>query len=145
MFNPDCVPPVEDDELLARYATQRGHFRASDQFVKQSLFAPHPHQELSVTRHREATEDEVWAAGNHIATEQARTLYGRSDIRASDCKINGLNVVANKVDGNPNHADIIGWPAAKEEQMIIAKRLAAAASKLIPPPKAFACLESGSQ
>lgn len=140
MLDPTHIPPVEDDELLARYATQSGHFRSSDKQVKQSLFQPHPRQELSVTRHREATEDEIWSAGNHVATALGRTLYGRADIRAGDCKIKTLRVVAKPIQGhpnvpdNPNHADIEGWPTAKQDKIALAQKLAAAASKLIIPP-----------
>lgn len=139
MFDPDKVPPVEDNEILARYATQSGHFRPSDRQVKQSLFLPHPRQELSVTRHREATEDEIWRAGNYVAVALNRTLYGRSDIRAGDCNVKTLRIVAKPikdhpgVPDNPNHADLTGWPAAKQEQKAIALKLAAAATKLISP------------
>lgn len=140
MLDPNHIPPVEDDECLARYATQSGHFRSSDKQVKQSLFLPHPRQELSVTRHREATETEIWSAGNDVATALGRTLYGRADIRAGNCKIETLQVVAKpiknnpKVSDNPNHADIEGWPTSKEDQKAIALKLAASASKLINPP-----------
>lgn len=140
MLDPNNIPPVKDDELLARYATQSGHFRSSDKQIKQSLFIPHPRQELSVTRHREATEDEIWAAGNDVSTALGRQLYGRTDIRAGDCMIEMLRVDASpikndsKVSDNPNHADIAGWPTAKEDQKAIALKLVASASKLIPAP-----------
>lgn len=134
MLDPSHIPPVNDDELLARYATQSGHFRASDKQVKQSLFLPHPHQELSVTRHREATETEIWSAGDDVANVLGRQLYGRADIQASACKIETLRVKAKPIIGNPNHADIEGWPTAKEDQKAIALKLAASATKLIPSP-----------
>lgn len=140
MLDPDNIPAVEDDELLARYATQSGHFRPSDKRVKQSLFLPHPCQELSVTRHREATEYEIWSAGHNVAAALNRSLYGRSDIQAGDCKIETLRVVEKPIKGNPkvpdnpNHADIVGWPEAKQEQKAIALKLAAAATKLMSPP-----------
>lgn len=141
MLDPNNIPDVEDDEILARYATQSSHFRPSDKLVKQSLFLPHPRQELSVTRHRQATEDEIWSAGNHVVAALKRTFYGRADIRAGECKIATLKVVAKpikdnpKVPDNPNHADITGWPTSKEDQKAIALQLAASASQLkLPPP-----------
>lgn len=145
MLDPNHIPPVEDDELLARYATQSGHFRSSDKLVKQSLFLPHPRQELSVTRHREATEAEIWSAGINVSKALCRELYGRADIRASLCKIEALRVVAKpilkhpKIRDNPNHADITGWPPAKEDQKAIALKFAASATKLIPPPSTLTC------
>ncbi len=49
-IEPENVPPIEDIELLARYVTQSGQFRSSDNTVKQDLFMPHPREELSLTR-----------------------------------------------------------------------------------------------
>lgn len=132
MLNPAKVPSVENDELLARYVTQSGQFRRSDRTVKQDLFMPHPRQELSVTRHLEATEAEIWRVGTDVAAAMQRKLYGRSDIQAVHCNTNDLQVVAKPLAGNPNHADIEGWPASKEDKKVIALKLAASASQLIP-------------
>lgn len=134
MLDPNNVPPVANDELLARYVTQSGQFRPSDNTVRQNLFLPHPHRELSVTRHLSATEAEIWAAGEDVSTKRDRKLYGRTDIQASACTLNGLRVFAMPILNNPNHADISGWPSEKQEQKAIALKLAALASKLIPCP-----------
>jgi hypothetical protein len=134
MIDPENVPPIEDTELLARYVTQSGQFRSSDNTVKQDLFMPHPRQELSLTRHQDATNAEIWEVGVDVATKIGRKLYGRSDIKASDCNIDSLQVIAKPLLNNPNHADIEGWPSAKQDQKAIAIKLAAVASKLIPPP-----------
>jgi hypothetical protein len=132
MIDPENVPPVAETELLARYVTQSGQFRSSDQTVKPDLFIPHPYKELSVTRHLQATESEIWAVGQAVAA--TRTLYGRADIRAGDCTIASLQVVAKPLANNPNHADIEGWPLQKQDQKAIALQLAASASKLIRTP-----------
>jgi hypothetical protein len=137
MIDPENVPPVDDDELLARIATQRGQYRR-DFSVKQDLFIPHPHAELSVTRWRDATVEEIWAVGRSVAASfnPPRTLHGRADIQARACKIDNLLVVATPIlPHNPNHADITGWPTSKEDKKAIAQKLAAAASKLIRPPE----------
>ncbi len=135
MLDPENIPPVEETELLARYVMQSSLFR-SDRTIKPNLFIPHPYQELSVTRHRGATEAEIWQAGFNVATQQQKTLYGRSDILTQDCLIDSLQVTAKPFPDNPNHADIEGWPTAKEDQKAIALKLAASATKLIPPPLA---------
>jgi hypothetical protein len=132
MLDAQQVPPVAETELLARYVTQSGQFRAGDKSVKQDLFMPHPYQELSVTRHLHATEAEIWAIGKDVAA--TRRLYGRADIRASDCSIDSLRVVAKPVPNNSNHADIEGWPLSKPDQKVIALKLAASAGKVIPSP-----------
>jgi hypothetical protein len=49
MLDPENIPAVEDNELLARYITQSSQFRPSDKQVKPSLFIPHLHKELSVS------------------------------------------------------------------------------------------------
>jgi hypothetical protein len=137
MLDPENIPSVEETELLARYVMQSSHFR-SDLTVKPNLFIPHPYQELSVTRHRNATEAEIWQVGFNVATQQQRTLHGRSDILTGDCLVDSLRVTAQPFPDNPNHADIEGWPTAKEDQKAIALKLAASATKLIPPPSTLA-------
>jgi hypothetical protein len=136
MIDPENVPPVTDAELLARYVTTSRHFRSSDNTVKQDLFMPHPYIELSVTRHLDATEPEIWEVGVDVAAQIDRKLYGRTDIQACYCNIDSLQVTAKPIlPKNPNHADIEGWPSAKPDQKVIALKLAASASKLILPPK----------
>ncbi len=96
---------------------------------------PHPYIELSVTRHLNATEAEIWEVGIDVAAQIERKLYGRADIQAGDCNIDSLQVTAKPIlPNNPNHADIEGWPSAKQDQKAIALKLAASASQLIPPP-----------
>jgi hypothetical protein len=137
MIDPSNVPPVDDDELLARFATQSGQYRKSDYTVKQDLFIPYPHVELSVTRRRNATADEVWSVGRQVAAAfiPPRSLHGLADIQARACNIDPVRVKATPIlPHNPNHADIEGWPPAKADQKVIAQKLAADAGKLIPPP-----------
>jgi hypothetical protein len=134
MIDPEKVPPIADIELLARYVTQSGQFRSSDNTVKQDLFMPHPRQELSLTRHLDTTDTEIWEVGIDVATKMSRQLYGRADIKAIDCKIESLQLAEKPLPNNPNHADIEGWPSAKQDQKAIALKLAASASKLILPP-----------
>ena len=132
MIDPEKVPPVADKELLARYVTQSGQFRSSNNTIKPDLFMPHPYQELSLTRHQDATKEEIWEVGFDVASK--KKLYGRADIQASKCKIDSLQVTAKPLFSNPNHVDIEGWPSEKQEQKAIAQKLALSASELIKPP-----------
>jgi hypothetical protein len=139
MMDPNNLPPVADNELLARFITQAKQFRSSDQTVKPDLFIPFRLTELSVTRHREATLEELWQVGRHVAAVRQQTLYGRSDVRASDCAIGPLSVVADPIlppdePYNPNHANISEFPAAKGDQKALAIKIAHKASKRIAPP-----------
>lgn len=131
MLDPNNIPPVDDNELLARFVTQSGQFRKRDGTVKSNLFMPHPYRELSVTRHREATETEIWAEGRSVAA--SKKLYGRADISCMNCQVDSLTVIAKPLPRNPNHADIEGWPEEKADKKLIALKLADAASQLISP------------
>lgn len=132
MIDPDNVPPVDSKELLARYVFHRNYIR-QDKTVKANAFIPHPYHALSVTRHRDATDEELWAVGADVAATQNKTLYGRGDIVALTCLQQVLEVIAKPVSGNPNHADISAWPADKPAQKIIALELAAKAVLRVAP------------
>jgi hypothetical protein len=134
MINANAVPPVDDDELLARFIVTYNEFRADDS-VTPTLFMPYKRVVLSVNRHRDATLEETWEVGRRVASDRAKTLYGRSDIRTIACKVDSLTVVAKPIlPDNPNHADIEGFPPKKEDQKSLAQKLAASASKRIAPP-----------
>ncbi|MEX0867490.1 MAG: hypothetical protein WD030_09030 [Pirellulales bacterium] len=134
MIDVDNIPPVGDDELLARFIVNSNEFRQDDT-VKPKLFMPYSRVELSVNRHRDCTETEIWGVGYKVAEARRRTLYGRADIKASSTRIAPLGVVLDPLlPANPNHAVITRFPPAKEDQQALAVKLAAAASKRLSPP-----------
>ncbi|MGH8612271.1 MAG: hypothetical protein ACREYF_09575 [Gammaproteobacteria bacterium] len=126
--------PVTADEQLARFILQRSHLR-QDGTVKQDAFIPHPWPDLSVTRHLQLTESELWSFGQNVARQTAKTLHGRADVRARDFQRYRLWVIAARVEGNPNHAIVTGRPTEKPAQKIIAQQIAAAAGKAYQPPR----------
>ena len=133
MFDPNRVPPVQSEELLARFILFSGWFRPSDNAVKQDAFIPHLN-ELSVTRHEQATAEEIWADGERVATLRKRTLYGRADVGLAALKEQSLAVEANPIIGNPNHAIAKNWPMEKSEQKMKALQIALK-SQFVPMPK----------
>lgn len=140
MIDPNNVPPITDEEMLARFITQAKQFRPSDQSVKPDLFIPFRQTELSVTRHRDATLDELWQLGRDVAGLRQQVLYGRSDVRAVDCRVGPLVVVPDPIvppdqPTNPNHANVRGFPSSKEDQKALAIKIAHRASKRIAPPE----------
>jgi hypothetical protein len=140
MIDANNIPAVAGEELLARFITQAKQFRSGDQSVKPDLFIPFRLTELSVTRHRDTTADELWQLGREVAALRQQTLYGRSDVRASDCAVGPLRVVADPIlppdePYNPNHANIGGFPEAKDDQKALAIQIAHKASKRIVPPE----------
>lgn len=118
--------PLSEHELLARFILFSKWFR-SDSTVKPEAFMPHPHVDLSVTRHQSLTEQEIWSIGQNVANVRKVSFYGRADIRTSDVLRQSLKIKSAPVLNNPNHANIIGWPEQKPVQKIIALQLAAAA------------------
>ena len=125
MIDQSNIPLVADNELLARFIVYKDEKR-TDGSVKHKLFLPYKLVELSINRHREATAEETWQAGYDVAAERGRPLYGFANIRASNCRFEKLDVVPDPIiPKNPNHANITGYPQAKEDQMAIAKVLAA--------------------
>lgn len=122
------IPEVAWDETLARYVLQRSHIRKATNSVKPDAFVPHPHRELSVTRHLRTTVEEIWSIGGEVASSTGKNLYGRADLAAAECLRQKLGIRADPLPSNPNHANVNGWPADKSAQKAIAQELAAAAT-----------------
>lgn len=102
MINPDDVPDVEDDEMLARFivagqstSSLRKYVRENNT-VKPQLFLPYSHVELSVNRHRDCNDGETWSFGQAIAEYRQMAFHGRSDITVLSCTFDKLSVVANR-------------------------------------------------
>lgn len=133
MFDPAQIPPVAAEELLARFVLQSSHFRPSNNTVKPDAFMPHPRVELSLTRHRESSVEEIWVEGERVAGKRALTLYGRADVSASAFNKEGLKVEARPIQENPNHADALGWPADKPAQKMKATEVALKSAFMLKP------------
>jgi len=89
MLDPTNIPAVESDELLARYIYSSRHFSRESRRVKAAAFLPPGDGKESATRHREATEAELWQVGHaggakrgQVTSARARTL--RTRCRQSD-------------------------------------------------------------
>lgn len=133
MLDPRDIPEVTSEERLARYILHRRHVR-QDNTLRPNAFIPHPYQELSVTRHRGASDDELWMVGVDVSVQTGKTLCGRGDLTAFACLAQELRVVAAPVEGNSNHANVVGWPE-KPAQKLIAQELAARADFVRVPPE----------
>ena len=126
MIDPAHIPPISDDELLARFIVNSNEVRA-DGTVRPQLFLPYKRVELSVNRHRDAELSETWVIGKQVAQQRAKSLLGRADVRVSASRISPLDVVPSPIlPQNPNHAGIVGYPPRKDEQLSLAAKLAAA-------------------
>lgn len=136
MSNGGTELPITSDERLARFILFSKWIRSSDSVktVKPDAFIPHPYPDLSVTRHKNLSEQGLWCIGQGIADARPATLYGRADICAAEARRQSLGVEPRPVSNNPNHAVAFGWPVDKPAQKIIAQELAAKANFVAKPP-----------
>lgn len=132
---------VADDELLARYIFHLSYVRSSDQTVRPNAFMPPEDLKLSVTRHINFTEDDIWIVGKKVARYRNLPLYGRADVKTEHVKKQNLEVKPQPIKNNPNlgdnpnHANIIGWPPEKNARKMIALEIAKAARRFIANPE----------
>lgn len=134
MLDPNNIPDIEQDETLARFVFFSGHFRSSDNSVKPNAFMPPSSGDLSVTRHREATEAELWNEARRVAALRGVTPYGRADTAAGAFTTEKLRLVEDpELPWNPNHAVAIQWPTEKDAQKMIAVELARKSAYLPAP------------
>jgi len=131
MSDNDASDTVASDERLSRYILQRNHIRKSDNTVKQDAFIPHPHEDLSVTRHLDLDQEAIWSIGEEVARQTGKNLYGRAENLAATYLDQKLTVSSAPITGNPNHANVSGWPADKPMQKMIAIEIAAK-SRYVP-------------
>lgn len=97
---------VVDDEDLARFLTQSGHF--SRERVKPAAFLPdRTSRETSVSRHGRQPEMALWALGS-AAAGSTRNLYGAAILKAGTVRAATLRVESSEPP--PRHAAIRGWP-----------------------------------
>ncbi len=129
--------PVASEEILARFILRDGCVRA-DGTLRPDPFMPFKHVELSVTRHLGLEASELWAAGSLVAEETGTTLHGRADVTAEVFEKRNLHVTPKPLPNNPNHADVVDWPADKPSQkeiaLLIDRDAVFQANPLPPPP-----------
>ena len=130
---PGNVPGVDPQERLSRFILTKRHVNQETKQLKADAFLPHPHEELSVTRDRDASELEIWRVGLDVAEKRGKSLHGRGDAIAATYLSQKLKTVADPISGNPNHVNITDWPSAddKAAQKLVAQEIAAVA-KFIP-------------
>lgn len=118
---------IDDGERIARFVLFSKWIRSSNLSIRPDAFMPPPNMELSVTRHRGISDNDVWEHGSSVATGAGRTLHGRADLFVLDARNQDIEAIADPIEGNQNHAFLTGWPPDKPNQKIIAQELAASA------------------
>lgn len=95
---------VGDEEELARFLTQSGHYSSTT--VKASAFVPSSHGETSVFRQGAEPREALWRLGDEAAG--GRRLHGAAIIKAGHVRAAELRVDPDEPP--PRHAAIRGWP-----------------------------------
>ncbi|HEV2211221.1 MAG TPA: hypothetical protein VG167_20860 [Verrucomicrobiae bacterium] len=124
------LPPISLNELLARFVTVAQWVR-SDKTLRQDAFIPPKDLNLSVTRHGQLSEAQIWQIGQTVAytisEKRSAKLFGRADVTVADVAKALLRTEPAPLLNNPQHAHITGWPLDKPAQKSIAQQLAAMA------------------
>ena len=129
---PVVTDNVDPSERITRYLLSKSEFVKTKGKVKHNAFMPPPTGKKSVYRTSGLTENEIWNIGKQfVAKPRNKTLRARGDIAASDIQERGLQIIPDKTP-HPKHADIVGWPSEKHDQLMIAKILESKASLHLP-------------
>lgn len=129
---PASTLPVEPSpqEPLARFLFNRKHYAREKGRVKPRAFQPAAKDnKTSVFRTIDLAEEEVW----RLADEHAAGDRGKAEARAvllvRQVTDAGLRVEPDDIP--PRHANLAGWPTAKDEWKSIAQELAAEATLIV--------------
>lgn len=134
MLDPKNIPIIDPNETLARFVLYSGHVKTSDNSVRPDAFMPPAVGGLSVTRHRGATDGEIWNEARRVAVVRTRTLYGRADTSVSAYVSEGLRAVSDPdLPWNPNHTNILDWPTEKAAIKLAALEIASKSAYLPVP------------
>jgi hypothetical protein len=78
MSNGGTLPTtVDPGEWLARFIYYQRYIR-QDRTIRPDAFIPHPYPELSVTRHLQLSETQIWEIGRNVAEQIGQPLRGAS-------------------------------------------------------------------
>jgi hypothetical protein len=117
---------IGNDDIASRFVYS-GRFLRSDGTVRLGAFMPRGNEGLSVTMGGNLSEARLWEIGRKTGAESGRKLHGRADVSAGRVRVGHLEIERAPTASNPNHAEIVGWPANIAERQMAAQKLAASA------------------
>lgn len=130
---------MRDAIPLSRFAFSRKWVsRADGKFrLKYQAFMPRSAHgrplELSVFRVDGLSEEEIWTHARRYALPPGRNIHGRADVADKAIAASG-RLQVDYDDSPPRHANVVGWPKERDEQLALAQDLASAARAVPPPP-----------
>ncbi|HEV7280230.1 MAG TPA: hypothetical protein VGN57_08460 [Pirellulaceae bacterium] len=123
MLDPLSIPPVDDDEVVCRFAFSRSE--VSENRVHWSAFKIRERDKgFSVMRQREADEADLIREGQKVGDLRNKSLIGWADLLAANILALDLELHPRLEHDNPNHADVLGYPDKKESRDKLAMKLA---------------------
>ena len=123
---------VRDDESIVRYIFDSKHFHKPKNAVKPDAFLPHGNPlETSVFRVDGLIDEDIWHIGSSIAQKRERSLKARANFEAR--AISGTPLRFDPNDDPPRHANIVGWPQEKSDQLQLALEIAEKATLQLAP------------
>jgi hypothetical protein len=114
-------------ETVSRYIFNKKHFSIDNKRVKYAAFIPNINKdsseyETSVFRVSSLSEKDIWEIGKYVEKLRKQTLKARGDLKVQSILDNKLSVIAAPVS-HYRHANIVNWPATKNERMLFAIQL----------------------
>lgn len=120
-------------ERLSRYLPRKKSVVSlANKRVKYSAFLPNSNGRTSVYRTEALSEDEIWQLAATFVAPEIGDVAARGDVSSEVLPSLGLSLDPDGVP-HPRHANIIGWPGAKEAQKVKALVLESAAHFVARP------------
>lgn len=140
MTTPDHEPDgtLDRAEVVARAILSKRWFNQQTSALKPDAFEPPSDGNLSVTRHQQAGDRELWTRCRAVADMRNKSLHGRADLSAAAVSNSrdGMSVLAAPRGHDPGHAHIVGWPPERAICLSVQVALAASAQFVPVPPSA---------
>lgn len=123
---------IGSDEPLTRFVFEKKWIDKANKGPKPDAFLPigTPLQ-TSVFRIARLSDKGTWEIGASVAKARQRSLKARADF-----PVNALDGTPLRLDPDnnpPRHANILGWPEEKSDQLLLASILANESQLSLPP------------
>lgn len=122
-MTPEPNARISDSERLSRFVFTLRYFRANGT-VKPNAWMPARDNNTSVTQSSQMQESDLLRLGCEIGQLRGMNLYGRADVAHAIVRGVDLLAVPEPVAGNPNHANITGWPDSTDARLMKAAKIA---------------------
>ena len=123
---------IVSDELVSHFLVANSEFNVLENRVRYKALLPsQKHQNISVVRTRNMSENEVWQWGRtNVKLIDKQALYARAQMIVSD--IISLDLRITPDEPPERHANVFNWPSEKHAVKSVAQELAARCSLILP-------------